>query len=225
MVFDIAWLRRSRSFVTTGLTVGAIIAATALTPAHAQDQQQAGGDNNLGNWIKICTKDKQADNKDVCLVTQEVRSDTGEFMASVSIREVSGEDKKTLMAAVPPGTLIQPGIRVQVDDGEQKSGKYVICLPNACYAELEIAQDFVDKMKAGKNLVVSVINNQGKAVGVGLTLVGFTKGYEGDPVDTEVLAQQRKKLQDELQKRAEEARKKMMDKNATPSPTPPTPAQ
>lgn len=216
MVFDIAWLRRSRAFVSTGLTVAAIIAAASLSPAAAQEQnQQAGSANELGNWIKICTKDPQADNKEVCLITQEVRSDTGEFLASVSIRQINGEDKKMLMAAVPPGTLIQPGIRVQIDEGEQQPGKYVICLPNACYAEMEIDQAFIDKMKAGSNLVVSVINNQGKAVGVGLTLVGFTKGYDGDPVDTEVLAQQRQKLQSELQKRAEEARKRLLEQNAT----------
>lgn len=210
MVFNMAWLRRSRGFVTPALTAGAIFAAASLSPAVAQEQGQS-GEQDLGNWIKICTKDPEADNKEVCLITQEVRSDTGEFLASVSVREIQGEDKKTLMAAVPPGTLIQPGIRVQVDDGEQMSGKYVICLPNACYAELEVTQDFVEKMKAGQNLVVSVINNQGKAVGVGLTLVGFTKGYDGEPVDTEVLAQQRKRLQDELQKRAEQARKRLLE--------------
>ncbi|ESR26585.1 invasion associated locus B family protein [Lutibaculum baratangense] len=212
MVFDIAKIRL-RALVSTGLTAAALMAAASFGPAHAQNQQPAAGAENLGNWIKICTKDPQADNKNVCLVTQEVRTDAGEFLASVSVREVEGEDGKTLMVAVPPGTLLQPGIRVQVDEGEQQAGKYVICLPNACYAELEIAQAFVNKMKAGKNLVVSVINNQGKAVGVGLTLVGFTKGYDGAPVDTEVLAQQRQKLQEELQKRAEEARKRLADQN------------
>ena len=42
-----------------------------------------------------------------------------------------------------------------------------------------------------------------------LTLNDFAKAYDGPPTDPKVFEEQQKKLQDELQKRAEEARKKL----------------
>ncbi len=197
----------------SGLALAGVTAlAMALSaPAAAQDAAPSGEGPNLGNWIKICAEDETNEGAESCLVTQEVRTDTGEFLASVSVRDNEGqENPKTLMIAVPPGTLLQPGLRVQVDEGEQEAGRYVICLPNACYAELEIEDPFIDQMKRGQNLVVSVINNQGQAVGIGLTLVGFTRGWDGDPVDTNLLAQERQRLQEQLQRRAADARQRLL---------------
>ena len=42
-----------------------------------------------------------------------------------------------------------------------------------------------------------------------LPLVDFGKAYDGPPTDPKVFEEQQKKLQDDLQKRAEEARKKL----------------
>ncbi|MEJ8573254.1 invasion associated locus B family protein [Microbaculum marinum] len=216
-------LKRRKSRLMSVIAAGAMALSYMAAPAAAQDTntqapapaptgQMPTGDPKLGSWIKLCAPDQANEGKDVCLVTQEVRTDTGEFLASLSVQETLNADgKRVVRAAVPLGTLIQPGIRVQIDEGKQVAGKYVICLPNACYAEMEIDDSFVDGMKKGTNLVVLVINNQGKAVGIGLTLIGFTKAWEGEPVPMEELAQQRQKLQEELQKRAEEARKKLLD--------------
>jgi len=214
-------MTRRRTGLVRLIAAGAVALAWMAAPAGAQTsggEQPAApagiptGDAQLGSWIKLCAPDQANEGKDVCLVTQEVRTESGEFLASVSVQESkTAEGKRLIRAAVPLGTLIQPGIRVQIDEGKQVAGKYVICLPNACYAEMEIDDSFIDSLKKGNNLVVLVINNQGKAVGIGLTLIGFTKTWDGPPVPMEQLAQQRQKLQDELQKRAEEARKKLLD--------------
>lgn len=212
-------MRRSAiaGLAMAGLLIGAgpLHAQDAAEPAQEEQSGQnaapAGDAGDLGSWIKVCQPDQQNEGEEVCLVTQEVRTENGEFLASVSIRERVGEEGRMLMLAVPPGTLLQPGFRAQVDENEQQPGEYVICLPNACYGEMEIEDAFINEMKAGNNLVISVINNQGKAVGIGLTLVGFTKGYEGDPVDTELLAQRRQELQEQLQKRAADARQKLLE--------------
>jgi hypothetical protein len=42
-----------------------------------------------------------------------------------------------------------------------------------------------------------------------LPLGDFAKAYDGPPTDPQVFEAQQKKLQDELQRRAEEARKKL----------------
>jgi hypothetical protein len=45
----------------------------------------------------------------------------------------------------------------------------------------------------------------------------FAKAYDGPATDPKVFEEQQKKLQDELQKRAEEARKKLEGQQATPT--------
>lgn len=183
------------------ITLGCVSVAAAQTP-------EAGSEESA--WVKVCNVNPQT-KKNMCLVTQELRTETGQFLASVAIREIEGEDRKTLLIAVPPGMLIQPGLRVQVDGGKQEQAKYGICFPNACYAELVINADFIAGMKRGTKLVLTTLNQQAKAVGFDLTLIGFTKIYDGEAVDPKELAQKQEQLQKELQKRAEEARQKLID--------------
>ena len=127
---------------------------------------------------KLCNADP-ASGKELCLTIQEIRADTGQFIASATIRTVAGDTKKSLITAVPPGMLLQPGLRVQIDDGEQSEIKYGICYPNACYGELEINDDFIAKLKAGGKLTLTTLNQQAKPVNFPMTLAGFTKAFDG----------------------------------------------
>jgi hypothetical protein len=58
-------------------------------------------------------------------------------------------------------------------------------------------------------LTIQAINLAGSAISFALPLVDFAKSNEGPPTDPKVFAEQQKKFQDELQKRADEARKKL----------------
>ncbi|WP_349360606.1 invasion associated locus B family protein [Stappia sp.] len=189
------------------ISAAAAMSIAAATGASAQTVEPSADTP----WVKICNTDPQS-NKEICIVTQELRTDTGQFLASVAVRETVGEARKTLLLAVPPGMLIQPGLRVQVDGGKQSEAKYSICFPNACYSELVIDEGFVNSMKAGANLVLTTLNQQAKQVPFQLTLTGFTKVYDGDPIDAAALQQRQQQLQSELQKRAEEARQKLIER-------------
>ncbi|WP_430512286.1 invasion associated locus B family protein [Pannonibacter phragmitetus] len=145
-------------------------------------------------------------------MTQELRTATGQFLSSVAIREISGEARKTLLIAVPTGMLIQPGMRVQIDAGKQTEAKYGICFPNACYSELVIDEAFVAQLKKGSKLVITALNQQAKPVPLELTLAGFTKIYDGPAMDVGEIQKKQEQLQSELQRRADEARQKLIDK-------------
>ena len=56
---------------------------------------------------------------------------------------------------------------------------------------------------------MQAINMQGTPISLPLPLTDFAKAYEGPPTDPKVFEEQQRKLQDELQKKAEEARKKL----------------
>jgi invasion protein IalB len=160
-------------------------------------------------WVKLCNTDP-ASKKELCLTLQELRAETGQFIASATLRQVSGDDKISFIAAVPPGMLIQPGLRVQIDTGKQYPLKYGICYPNACYGELEVDADFVNALRKGKQLVLTTLNQQAKGVAFPMTLTGFGKAYDGKGLDAAGQAQRQDDLNKALQARAEEARKKLI---------------
>lgn len=205
-------------------------AKPAAKPAPAKPAKEAPADAAAQEdplpWIKICSKD--ADKKNVCLVAKELRSQEGQLVASVALRDIEGDAKKVLLIAVPPVVLIQPGMRVQVDKGKQLEAKYTICFPNACYAEMEIADQTIAEMKKGKALVVTSLNIQQKPMAFPFLLSTFKKASEGEGIDPNAGQQNQEQLQQELQKRAEEAAKKLQGGDdaapAAPAADAPTPA-
>ncbi len=119
-------------------------------------------------------------------------------------------DKKLLQLAVPPVALIQPGVQVKIDDSEPTGVKYVVCTPGECLALGEINDDFIGKLKKGKIVNITMLNPQGKPVNFDISLVGFTATYEGPGIDPQEAQARQQKLEDELKKKADEARQQLM---------------
>lgn len=161
-------------------------------------------------WLKVCSLDSQV-KKNVCIVKQDLLTNTGQFLASLQLREVEGDPKKRLIAAVPSGMLLQPGLQVQIDKSKAKKFKYGICFPNACFAELAIDKAFIDAMKKGGQLTLTTLSQQGKPRPFPFTLIGFTAVYDGEGLDPKQLQSQQQNLRSELEKRAEEQRKKLIE--------------
>jgi hypothetical protein len=67
----------------------------------------------------------------------------------------------------------------------------------------------IASLKKGQGLTVQAINAGGQPISLVLPLGDFAKAHEGPPTDPKVFEEQQKKLQEELQKRAEDARKKL----------------
>ncbi|MBO0344424.1 invasion associated locus B family protein [Roseibium limicola] len=194
--------------------IGGAVAALAISSFTGVTQAQETAEDQQSPWVKVCNVDPKV-GKEICLITQELRTNTGQFLASVAVREIEGEARKTLLVAVPTGMLIQPGLRVQIDQGKQVQGKYGICFPNACYSELVIDAGFVTSMKQGGKLILTTLNQQAKPIPMDLTLIGFTKVYDGAPMDVAELQKRNEELQAELQKKALEQRQKLIDAQKT----------
>lgn len=189
------------------------VAQNAATPAAPAADQAAGAAASgapANDWIKLCGEDKTA-KKQICFVQRELRTDGGQFLASAGVRSVDGEARRILLLQTPVGMLIQPGMRVQIDNGKQDAAKYTICFPNACFAELPVNDAYVASMKKGNDLVLTTLNQQAKAVTFKLSLKGFTSAFDGPAIDTAALQRQQEQLQSELQRKAKEAQQKLID--------------
>ena len=174
------------------------------------------------SWTKVCGKDQGA-NKEICYTTRDFVSDQGQPVLAVAIYDVKGDANKIVRFLMPLGLLLQPGIRFGVDTAQPTGGRYAICFPNGCFAEAQVKDDFINAMKKGTNLNVSVQNQGGRELTFTIPLADFAKGFDGAAIDPKVLEEQQKQLQDELGKRQEELRQRLGSGGAA-APAPGAPA-
>jgi invasion protein IalB len=212
----------------------------AEQPAQAQPQQAApqGQAQNgqqqqpiqliFSPWTKFCLKGQpnQAPDpnaKEVCFTGKDARVESGQPVAAAVLIEPQGQDKKLLRVTLPLGMQLAHGTRLIIDQNQPMTAPYVICFTNGCMADYEANADMIGKMKKGQGLVIQAINATGQPISLVMPLNDFAKAYEGPPTDPKVFEEQQKKLQEELQRRADEARKKLESQQGSPtsSATPP----
>jgi invasion protein IalB len=183
----------------------------------APQQQQAGGEQPqliFSPWVKLCNKDPDPNSKRVCVTVKDGRVESGLLVVSVAIIEMDGEQRKLMRMSLPYGVALQHGTRMIVDQGQPATAPFVTCLPpvvppGGCIADYDANADIIGRMKKGQQLTVQAIHMNGQPMSPQLDLKDFAKAYDGPPTDPKVFEEQQKKLQDELQKRAEEARKRL----------------
>jgi len=213
-------LTRARSLIALVAAL-ALTSAVAAAPALAQDNKAApapaGGQQGqqqqvqliYSPWTKFCLKGQQKDAKQVCFTGKDGRIESGLPVIAAVIIEPEGDQKKILRVTLPLGMQLVHGTRVIIDKNQPKQSPYVICFQNGCMSDYEASDDMVKDLKKGDNLIIQAINSNGAPLTLALPLKDFAKAYDGPPTDPKVFEQQQKKLQDELQKRAAEARKKL----------------
>jgi invasion protein IalB len=164
------------------LTLPGLAAGAAAAAAPQAGAAQAGA-APAPQWIKLCSPDPTT-KKNLCLIQEEIYADTGQLIASATIRSVQDDPKLQFIVGVPPGMLLQPGVQFQIDmTGKPQMLMYTICFPNTCYADMDITADFVKPMRTGKQLVVAAINQAGQPETFPISLAGFSKVYDGPGID------------------------------------------
>jgi invasion protein IalB len=215
-------------------------AAQPAAPAQPAPQQQAPAQNNQAaqqaqtgplvvavkaepsqaEWTKVCGRDA-SNATEVCYTTRDFVSDQGQPVLAAAVYDIKGpQSQKVVRFLMPLGLLLKPGIRFAVDQAAPVAGGYTICFPNGCFAEtVGLKDDIVTAMKKGTNINVSVQNQVGREVTFAVPLAGFGKAFDGAPIDPKVLEAQQKRLQDELEKRSDELRKRL-EQSAAPGAAP-----
>jgi invasion protein IalB len=198
-------------------------APTAAAPAPAAPAPQAAAPGPAPEmpqliyspWAKFCGKGQDATAKQVCFTGKDARTEAGQPVVAAALIEPDGEPKKLFRITLPSPLQLQYGTRVIVDQQPPLTGPFFTCFANGCMADYEATPDLIGKLKHGQMLTIQAINLAGSAISFPLPLVDFQKANEGPPTDPKVFEEQQKKLQDELQKRADEARKKLESQGGT----------
>ena len=165
-------------------------------------------------WTKFCLKGQPGqppdpNAKEVCFTGKDARVESGQPVAAAVLIEPQGADKKLLRVTLPLGMQLAHGTRLIVDQNQPMTAPYVICFSNGCMADYDASADLIGKMKKGQQLVIQAINATGQPISLAMPLNDFAKAYDGPPTDPKEFEAAQKKLQEELQRRADEARKKL----------------
>lgn len=210
--------------------------APAAAPAKPVAGATAGGpeaataaEGTKSAWVKLCEKaplvKKDKDGKEVkeeknlCLTHHErLDGNTGMVLVSAAIRDVEGQEKKSLMVMVPLGMAIPAGVRAavytkdqwaavskneKVDDKQLKpiELKFSLCHPAGCTAETEATADIVEQMKTGGGMMVVAMNAAAQPIGFPVPLDGFADALAGAPIDNKEYAQARSQLMASIRER------------------------
>ncbi len=175
----------------------------ALPPLQAGDAAAAPDDA----WVKLCMKNEQTQNKQICLINHEgLEPNTGMVLIAAAVRQAEGEDKQQLLVRVPTAyaLVIPAGVQIKIDDAEPIQLQYTLCFPTSCQVQIELTKEMFDAMRKGKQMVVAAMNIQQKTMGFPVPLTGFAKAYDGAPVDNAKYEESRRQLMETFRKRQQE---------------------
>jgi invasion protein IalB len=172
-------------------------------------------------WAKFCGKGNDAGAKEVCFTGKDARTEAGQPVVAAALIEPEGEPKKLFRVTLPSPLQLQYGTRIIIDKEPAISGAFFTCFANGCMADYEATPELVGKLKKGQMLQIQAINLAAAAITFPLPLAdnsgnSFQKANEGPPTDPKVFEEQQKKLQEDLQKRADELRKKLESQGGAP---------
>ena len=169
--------------VAAACLAGAVLALPGLAAAQATGQAQQAQETvkaTHGDWQIVCAPSQP----DLCVMRQIGETSDGSRVLEVRVRKLEGvtaQDGQIVPAAIriltPLGSLLQAGVRVQVDESEARTGIYEVCLPQGCIVEDPLSEEFLGRLKAGAiaNMTFSLIQ-QGE-ITVAVSLNGFTKAF------------------------------------------------
>src|ERR1700730_8583822 len=133
-------------------------------------------------WRKVCFKATQdAGSKMVCRTTMNGKWDTGQTAIRVDLIEREGDPVARLQIFVAPGSFLQPGIKLTVDQGSPMQIPYVICLTNGCVAGSVANAGLIHDLESGQMLALETVNSNVLSVINSLPLKEFAEVHQGAP--------------------------------------------
>jgi invasion protein IalB len=180
-------------------------AANAAPPAAPAQQQQAAQQSQQIPaipipWVKRCEQEPSI-KKEVCNLEQTIITDTGQFLVRFGIFEVKDDQRKAFTVSFPTGLLLRNGFRVALANEQPIMGTFIMCDQQVCRGDLQVDQDFINRMKKAPGLTLQVANAVGRVISYPIGLGEFAKTYDGAQTDQKAFEAQLTKIQEQVKAR------------------------
>jgi len=170
------------------------------------------------SWVKICRKEGDTGDKQVCIVRYEgLDTKTGATLITASVRTIEGQNKHHLLVNIPTSySLVMPvGVQIRIDEDEPVQLQYSICLPTNCQAEMDLPKEMLGKLREGRQMFVAAVNGQQKTIFFPLSLQGFAKTSDGSPVDNDAYQEAKRQMMQAANQHQIDLAKKALDAKLT----------
>ncbi len=168
--------------LATALPVASM--AQKLSDLPASDATAAPGPEpvvkKVGDWNLICEPSGSP-----CAMTQLGNDPNGSPAIEVVVRKVDDEEaqingikvKAVADIITPLGVLLEFGVRLKIDDQEERAAPFRICQQHGCLVREPLSDQVLAAMKKGNAALVTVAADGAGPVEIKISLAGFTKAF------------------------------------------------
>ena len=103
-------------------------------------------------------------------------SATQEIVSFMSFN-VNPDGLTQLQIALPHAVNLKSAVILQIDDNNPLELNYTFCNPTACYLAEIVADNLINSLKSGNQLILKVLLLDNREATIKYSLVGFTAGY------------------------------------------------
>ena len=155
----------------------------APTPGPSPSGQQPGNvKESHGAWSVICDRPAGASAEQCALMQNVIAEDRPEVGLSVVVLKTADRKARILRILAPLGVLLKDGMELYVDNNNIGRAYFTSCFSEGCYVEVEIDEELMRILRAGKNAVFALRESSDQdRVGIPVELNGFGPGYDALP--------------------------------------------
>lgn len=114
----------------------------------------------------------------LCALSQEQAQQNGQRVLAIELRK-DGNDALSGNLILPFGLLLDAGVILQIDDGQQGAPlRFSTCVPAGCLVPLSFNADYVIALRSGTLLRVKVQSADAKEVDLSISLKGFSAAFD-----------------------------------------------
>ena len=175
----------------TGLAIVAMALAPSLVMAQATGSAEAlpTGQTPVGttyvaethgDWEIRCIRAEEGQ-PEPCQLYQLMRDANGGAVAEFNIFDIPDEGQLVAGATIvtPLETLLTPGIRLRVDEGNWSEYPFAFCQTIGCFARLGLTEEDLTALRRGSRATVALVPLPApdQLVQIAASLSGFTAGF------------------------------------------------
>jgi len=184
-------MKTKNLFGGAAMCMATLIVLAVLPVAHAQkisdldtqtESVAAPEVTKVGDWSVVC----DANGNGSCAMTQLGEDSQGSPAIEFVVRKVDEENaeidgvKIEAVADIitPLGVLLEFGLRLRIDDGEERGAPFRICQQHGCLVREPLSGDVISALKRGNTALVIVAAEGAGPIEIAISLAGFTKAFD-----------------------------------------------
>lgn len=135
-----------------------------------------------GAWSILCDKPAGSSVEQCAMMQNVIADDRPEVGLSVVVLKTVDRKARILRILAPLGVLLKDGMDLFVDGNNIGRAYFTRCFSEGCYVEVEIDDELLKILRAGKNAVFALRESVDQdRVGIPIELKGFAEGYDALP--------------------------------------------